>query len=716
MSDLQLVDQHNMVACLERTDGNTELHHIVDFLTSSMIHYALTPQKTHIPRQDKRGRDTEIPQSSGPPKKVVDEAVYTREDDKVVRVATIATNLEAEQESGNIHKTRSTATLTEPSPQGTGSDSGPRCQDTTLGMQMLKLGFETASKQSHDPPLLERNTSGSGEDSMVHHDDLTDFVPPTPYDSPLSGGHTPKSDEDRPNINEFMAICTQLLNMVLVLKQSKTAQDLVIKKLRKSLDKENVSKQGRNLKTRIEEGDTVNAAIGVSAASASVTTAGVSISTAEPRTPLEITTKVFEDEDLTIAQTHVKMRSKKAKEKGVVFSNVEESARPTTILPTIDPKDKGKYALLAARLQEKEREQFFIDEQARFLVETITERNSFTYNQLKNKSLKEIQKLYEREQNWINDFVHIDSKVVKYNRKKGDSNQKQAKGTKERPRVEHDEESVKKQKLEDDTKKEQLRACLDIVPRDDFAINVKSLATKYPIVDWKTHILTENITYYQIIRANRSFKNYKIFIEKCDDFDRQDVEEDEIWKAQQDYNLISWRLFDSCRVHVLLMDFGIAIHMMVERKYPLIHEMLSKMLNRKLKIDHERFFQIPITIEDQEKMTFTCPYETFTYRRMPLGFNIEIKDKKGVENFAVDHLSILESPNMESLIEREIADEFPDEHLMMLKAKLNDGEPWYAGYINYIIGKVVPTKWLAERRKRFYSQVKNYFWDKPYAF
>ncbi|GJW33670.1 hypothetical protein Tco_0053702 [Tanacetum coccineum] len=45
-------------------------------------------------------------------------------------------------------------------------------------------------------------------------------------------------------------------------------------------------------------------------------------------------------------------------------------------------------------------------------------------------------------------------------------------------------------------------------------------------------------------------------------------EEDEIWKNQQDYNLISWRLFDSCGVHVLLMDNGIAIHMMIEKKYP----------------------------------------------------------------------------------------------------------------------------------------------------
>ncbi|GJU46447.1 hypothetical protein Tco_1203713 [Tanacetum coccineum] len=255
------------------------------------------PQKTHTPRRAKRGRDTEIPQFSGPPKKVGDEAIYTGEDDRAVRASTTVTSGQVvNQKSGNIHKTRSTATLHEPSPQGAASSN---------------------------------NTSGSGEDSMEHQDDLTDFVPPTPHDLPLLGGHTPGSDEGRPNINELMAIYINLSNRVLALETSKTAQDLIGTSKRKSLDKENVSKQERNLKTRLmfEEGDfddniddmvnkaienvkgdTVNASgaintptTRVSAASASVTTAGVSISTFEPRIPPITTTTAFEDEDLTIA-------------------------------------------------------------------------------------------------------------------------------------------------------------------------------------------------------------------------------------------------------------------------------------------------------------------------------------------------------------------------------------------------------------------------------
>ncbi|GKC62220.1 hypothetical protein Tco_1089818 [Tanacetum coccineum] len=42
MADLKFVDQHNMVACLEKTEENAEFNQIVDFLSTCSINYALT--------------------------------------------------------------------------------------------------------------------------------------------------------------------------------------------------------------------------------------------------------------------------------------------------------------------------------------------------------------------------------------------------------------------------------------------------------------------------------------------------------------------------------------------------------------------------------------------------------------------------------------------------------------------------------------------------
>ncbi|GJR13406.1 hypothetical protein Tco_0796058 [Tanacetum coccineum] len=58
------------------------------------------------------------------------------------------------------------------------------------------------------------------------------------------------------------------------------------------------------------------------------------------------------------------------------------------------------------------------------------------------------------------------------------------------------------------------------------------------------------------------------------------------------------------------------------------------------------------------------------------GFDIEIKDKKGAKNLAADHLSRLENPDLGTFTEEEIADKFPDEHLLILKTKLNEDEPY----------------------------------------
>ncbi|GJY21222.1 putative reverse transcriptase domain-containing protein [Tanacetum coccineum] len=46
MVNLEFVDQHNMVACFEKTKGNSNFHEIVDFFASSLIHHALTINAT----------------------------------------------------------------------------------------------------------------------------------------------------------------------------------------------------------------------------------------------------------------------------------------------------------------------------------------------------------------------------------------------------------------------------------------------------------------------------------------------------------------------------------------------------------------------------------------------------------------------------------------------------------------------------------------------
>ncbi|GJR69648.1 hypothetical protein Tco_0015713 [Tanacetum coccineum] len=95
------------------------------------------PKKTHRPRKAKRA--TEISQFSGPISLVADETVTKEREDKMERVATTASSLEAEQDSGNINRTQSIATLNEPSPHGTGSGSGPRVNTLRSGEDRLKL-------------------------------------------------------------------------------------------------------------------------------------------------------------------------------------------------------------------------------------------------------------------------------------------------------------------------------------------------------------------------------------------------------------------------------------------------------------------------------------------------------------------------------------------------------------------------------------------------
>ncbi|GJR40926.1 putative ribonuclease H-like domain-containing protein [Tanacetum coccineum] len=88
-------------------------HNVADLLTNAFDVSRLSILSIW---QIKRGQDTKIPQSSGPPKKVGDKAVHKELGDRMERAATTASSLEVEQDSGNINRTQSMATLNELSP------------------------------------------------------------------------------------------------------------------------------------------------------------------------------------------------------------------------------------------------------------------------------------------------------------------------------------------------------------------------------------------------------------------------------------------------------------------------------------------------------------------------------------------------------------------------------------------------------------------------
>ncbi|GKE15594.1 hypothetical protein Tco_1423171, partial [Tanacetum coccineum] len=252
-----------MIACLEKSEGNVDFHEIVDLLTASTIHYALTtiviseltvrsdlhfndeygitcltnyfskssllpsveitnfaepfndtyetpkhtqkvfanmrrkgksfsgtvtplfasiteeqipvtesssPQNTQTLRQALQ-EDTQLSQTSMPIPNVADEAVFKERDDRVVRATTTNASLDAAHASGDR----------------------PRCQEAMRGT-ISQTRFERVPTPSYDSPLLGGNTSRSDEERF-EQPKLTDNIPPTPHDSPLLGGYTPGSDE-----------------------------------------------------------------------------------------------------------------------------------------------------------------------------------------------------------------------------------------------------------------------------------------------------------------------------------------------------------------------------------------------------------------------------------------------------------------------------------------------------------------------------------------
>ncbi|KAL9360500.1 hypothetical protein Peur_048623 [Populus x canadensis] len=96
-------------------------------------------------------------------------------------------------------------------------------------------------------------------------------------------------------------------------------------------------------------------------------------------------------------------------------------------------------------------------------------------------------------------------------------------------------------------------------------------------------------------------------------------------------------------------------------------------------------------------------------------FNLEIRDKKGVENVVADHLSRLSS--YETIIDESPINEFfADENLFCAGIVSYIGSPWYADIANYLATSQIPSHWSKLDKQKFLRNVRTFFWDDPYLF
>ena len=90
-------------------------------------------------------------------------------------------------------------------------------------------------------------------------------------------------------------------------------------------------------------------------------------------------------------------------------------------------------------------------------------------------------------------------------------------------------------------------------------------------------------------------------------------------------------------------------------------------------------------------------------------FNLQIRDKKGVENVVVDHLSRLTIAH--NTYNPPVNDEFLEESLLLVEEA-----PWYAHIANYLAIGELPADWKAQDKKFFFVKIHSYYWEEPFLY
>ncbi|GJY87999.1 hypothetical protein Tco_0502627 [Tanacetum coccineum] len=350
MAELEFVDQHNMVACLEKTGGNSEFHEIVDFLTSvndeKQIH-ATVDSKAVVVTEASIRSSLLLNDADGDQPPVTDSSSShnTTQDS---RDSLKGTN---RSEGDQVQPSHDSNLLGGPTSDR--AKGGMALEElfvicTNLSNRVLAL---KASKDAQAAQILKLKTrikklKKKSHPIILHHRAWLMSVSRLSMKRQL-GRKESVSKQGRKNSKPEPTLDDSTfddLNADHGMDYMDTEEPVnkgrlskEIEQLNMTHDTEVLEKEGRNEESVSAAGNT------------GVSTVVPEVSTVTPMTP-PTTTSVFKDEDIFLADALV-MLSDKTKMKGVAIKEVKESDRPErsilTLKPllSIDPKDKGKGVL-----------------------------------------------------------------------------------------------------------------------------------------------------------------------------------------------------------------------------------------------------------------------------------------------------------------------------------------------------------------------------------
>ncbi|GJX28094.1 hypothetical protein Tco_0236173 [Tanacetum coccineum] len=244
------------------------------------------------------------------------------------------------------------------------------------------------------------------------------------------------------------------------------------------------------------------------------------------------------------------------------------------------------------------------------------------YKNLKNKSYEEIRDIYEKVKRFNDKFVAIgsteDEQAIKEMNVKAEEPSKKRKGTIRKMKSSRIIKRRKIQKSDDE-----LKDFLKVVDFEGDSAQDVEVMEQHSVISRFSIIQSPEGEYIAVQRANGHIRAFNTLNEVLHILDRQDLHhlhrlvieyyehipptglglilhgdlttmmetteesDDELWRNQTEWEIISWRFYESTGVHILELENGTMIHMLVEQRYPLTRELMQRMLEHKLEVQKE---------------------------------------------------------------------------------------------------------------------------------